>query len=132
MRKAIRTFVRQRAQDRCEYCGLAQDDVSHLPFQIEHVTAKQHLGSNDPDNLALACERCNQHKGTNLSAIDPETGRVVPLFNPRLQRWSDHFRIAGYRVVGLTEVGRAAVRLLQMNSDSRVNLRKDIEENKSP
>lgn len=67
---ATRQFVRERAGERCEYCGLPQQAVG-LRFHIEHVVARQHDGSDSPANLALACDRCNRHKGPNLSGIDP-------------------------------------------------------------
>ena len=55
---AARNLVRIRADNRCEYCLLRQeysDDIHH----VEHIVAKQHGGSDDPGNLALACHRCN-------------------------------------------------------------------------
>ncbi|WP_410001711.1 HNH endonuclease [Singulisphaera sp. GP187] len=55
-----------------------------IGFHIEHITAKQHGGSDEPENLCVACGRCNSHKkGPNLTGIDPDTGRIEPLFNPR-------------------------------------------------
>jgi hypothetical protein len=78
---ALRRLVRQRAADRCEYCHLQLVEHRPLIFNIEHITARQHQGNDHPDNLALACDRCNLHKGPNLSAIDPDTRQVVLLFN---------------------------------------------------
>ena len=83
MDAAIRDLVRRRAGNRCEYCRLPQSALPHAPFHVEHVVAKQHGGSDDTVNLALACDRCNLHKGPNLSGIDTETGVTVPLFHPR-------------------------------------------------
>jgi hypothetical protein len=122
----VRELVRHRAGDRCEYCRIPQYATPHLTFHIEHVIAVQHGGSDDPSNLALACDRCNLHKGTNLSAIDPTTNNVVQLFNPRRDDWHDHFGQANYRVVGLTDVGRATVRLLNINAPRRVEVRVEL------
>lgn len=69
------------------------------------------------------CSFCNAYKGPNLSSVDPLTGRVVPLFNPRQDRWRDHFALGGGEVAGLTPIGRATVRLLNMNAEHRVELR---------
>ena len=71
---ATRRLVRERAGNRCEYCHLPQEALD-VTFHIEHITAKQHLdeGQDDADNLALACNRCNLHKGTNLDSVDPVT-----------------------------------------------------------
>jgi hypothetical protein len=72
MDAAVRELVRERAGNRCEYCRLRQD---HTPFvlQIEHIIARKHGGGDELSNLALACDRCNLHKGSDLTAIDPET-----------------------------------------------------------
>jgi hypothetical protein len=119
---ATRRFIRARANDRCEYCGIPQHALDQS-LQIEHIVARQHLGGDDLQNLALACDRCNLHKGPNLSAVDEESGRVVPLFHPRHDTWSDHFELHGPEIVGRTDIGRATVRLLQMNSRWRMQLR---------
>ncbi len=73
MDSQTRRFVRQRAAERCEYCQLHQRN-SELPHHVEHIIARQHGGSDEIDNLALACHRCNLRKGPNLSGIDPGTG----------------------------------------------------------
>ena len=73
MDAATRHLVRQRADERCEYCKLRQEHCE-LRHHIEHIIAKQHGGSDDDENLALACHRCNLHKGPNLTGIDPQTG----------------------------------------------------------
>jgi 5-methylcytosine-specific restriction endonuclease McrA len=78
-----RSSVRERAAHKCEYCGLPQHLVPLVPFHIEHIISKQHGGTDAPENLALACYHCNLHKGPNLSGIDPETGQIAALFNPR-------------------------------------------------
>jgi len=127
MDRATQRRVRQRAGDECEYCGLIQADVPFSHFQFDHVIPKQHGGTDDPSNLALACPHCNSHKGTNLSAIDPESGLIVDLFHPRQDRWYDHFVREGPRIVGLTPQGRATARLLAMNTDRRLELRARID-----
>ena len=88
---ALRDLVRSRAANRCEYCRLHQEDDSFFQFHVEHVVARQHGGTTEESNLALSCHHCNLHKGPNLTGIDPETGAIVPLFNPRTRQWHDHF-----------------------------------------
>ena len=107
--------VRERAGNRCEYCRLPQE-FSALQLHIEHIIAHQHGGPDELENLALACPECNYHKGTNLTSIDPDTGEVTSLFHPRRQRWEDHFRRDGARIVGRTPVGRTTVWLLEINT----------------
>jgi hypothetical protein len=123
----LRNYVSQRAADRCEYCRLPQDAVV-ATFHVDHVIARQHQDSSSetPDQFALACDRCNLYKGTNLSSIDPASGEVVLLFNPRQDAWSDHFRMEGPLQMGRTPTGRATVRLLQMNAQNRVELRASL------
>ena len=126
MDAALRTLVRNRAGNRCEYCGLHQDDEPLHRFHIEHIIPRQHGGSDEPENLALACYHCNVHKGTNQSAIDPKTGEVVRLFNPRQDRREVHFTWLGITAVGLTPTSRATVRLFKMNSLDRLELRAEL------
>jgi hypothetical protein len=126
MDETVRQFVRERAELRCEYCRISQDALPWASFHVEHIRARQHGGSDDPSNLALACRRCNLRKGPNLAAIDPDTGKLTPLFNPRTDKWNNHFHLADHRIVGLTEVGRATVTLLDMNDADRVQIRVEI------
>ena len=74
-------------------------------------------------NLALACHRCNLHKGTNLVGRDPQTGRIAALFHPRQNAWSEHFAFCDGEIVGLTATGRTTASLLQMNTPDRTELR---------
>ncbi len=58
MEAELREFVRRRAGDRCEYCRLPQE-FSELRFHVEHIIPRQHGGTDDPGDLALACPDCN-------------------------------------------------------------------------
>jgi hypothetical protein len=118
----LRQLVRERAQDRCEYCHMEQFREP-LPFPVEHIIARQHGGGDNPDNLAPACHHCNLRKGPNLTGMDPLDGRVVRLFHPRQDSWEKHFLRQGGEIVGTTPVGRATVRLLRMNEHGRRELR---------
>jgi HNH endonuclease len=126
MDAATRKLVHDRAGNRCEYCRIHQDDEPFFRLHIEHIVARQHRGSNAPANLALSCHHDNDHKGPNLSGVDPETGRIVRLFNPRRQRWALHFSFAGPYIVGLTPCGRATVVVLALNAPDRVELRAEL------
>ncbi len=118
---ALRRFVRQRAADHCEYCGLHQADLPFVMLHVDHVISKQHLGSDEADNLCLACHWCNFNKGTNIATR--ESAALVPLFNPRTQAWDEHFALSRGRIVGLTPIGRGTVRLLDMNDEDRRQIR---------
>jgi len=82
--------VRRRAGNRCEYCRLPQA-AFRRGFHMEHILARQHGGSTSLQNLVFACWSCNLKKGPNLSGIDPDTGHMAALFDPRKDSWSDHF-----------------------------------------
>lgn len=92
-------------------------------YQADHVIAEKHGGEATSDNLAWSCAVCNYLKGTDLTSIDPSSGKVTPLFSPRTQRWSRHFRLTGARIEPLTAIGRATVRLLHLNDTERVDER---------
>jgi len=121
-----RQKVRKRAGNRCEYCLCHQDYVMGW-LQIDHVKPISRGGSDTEDNLCLACELCNQCKWTKTEGIDPLSGKSVPLFNPRQQRWSDHFvwSTDGAMITGLTACGRATVVALRLNNDLAVTVRKN-------
>ncbi|MGH8568319.1 MAG: HNH endonuclease [Gammaproteobacteria bacterium] len=126
MDPALRERVRTRAGQCCEYCRLHQGHAPFVGFHVEHIIPRQHGGSDDPSNLALACHHCNLHKGPNLTGIDPESGQIVPLFNPRHAAWEAHFALQGAHIVGLTPTGRATVRVLAMNALERVQFRTEL------
>jgi hypothetical protein len=124
--------VRQRANDRCEYCGLLQDEDPFFRFNTEHVIPRQHGGGDELTNLALARHHCNLHKGPNLAGIDPDSGELVALFNPRRQRWEEHFERREVWVLGRTPVGRATVRVMAMNAEEQRELRAVLEVDAEP
>ena len=123
MNPATRAAVRERAGSRCEYCKLRQDDSPLAVHHIEHIVPRFHGGTDELDNLALACIDCNLHKGPNLTGIDPDTDQVTELFHPRHSRWDDHFAWRGIYIIGKTAVGRTTVIVLHMNSDEQLALR---------
>jgi len=120
MDAALQQLVWQRAGDRCEYCQFPAD-VALLPFQIDHIIAEKHGGATVAGNLALSCERCNSHKGPNIAGY--LQGKHVPLFNPRTDRWSEHFEWNGPYLVGKTNVGKVTIDVLGINLPYRVALR---------
>ena len=127
----LKRRVRGRAADRCEYCRIAQADDEGTQ-ELEHVLALKHGGGDGEDNLALACGPCNNGKGPDLCGVDAATGTVVRLFNPRRQRWEDHFELIRGEVRGLTPTGRASALLLGMNRRHRVRRRLRSERRSAP
>jgi hypothetical protein len=124
MKASTRALIRSRAARRCEYCRLHERDLPLFPFHVEHIVARKHGGTHNRDNLAWSCHLCNLAKSSNLSGIDPATGRVVVLFNPRRQQWARHFQWRGARLEGRTACGRATIAVLNINAAHRVDLRR--------
>lgn len=115
----LRRLVRERAGGRCEYCLLPEADSLSM-HQVDHVLARKHNGKTAVENLALSCVLCNRRKGSDLSSVDLETGVLTPLFHPRRDRWTEHFRVVGLRIVPLTPIGRVTARLLGFNHPKRI------------
>jgi hypothetical protein len=121
-----RDFVRERAGARCEYCKLPDFALSPSDFHVEHIVARKHRGSDDPENLAWACIFCNFYKGPNLASFDPDTGELTRLFHPRRDKWDDHFRMQQRNIVGSTAVGRTTIWLMEINSQIMLRLRSSL------
>lgn len=119
----IRRVVRERANYCCEYC-LIPEAFTFASHEIDHIIARKHGGETTAENLALSCTICNQHKGSDLASIDPETGELTPLYNPRKHKWQEHFRIEDNQIIPLTAEGRVTVHLLQFNRQERIEERK--------
>ena len=119
---ALRRQVRERASGRCEYC-LLTEVKAFFPHEPDHIISRKHGGETVLENLALACFDCNRFKGSDIASLDPISGELVALFNPRNQRWSEHFRLNGGEIIPLTAVGRATETMLRLNLPQRVEAR---------
>jgi hypothetical protein len=122
---SLRKEVRERAGKCCEYCLLAESQA-FFPHEPDHLIAHKHAGETTSANLGLACFDCNRFKGSDIAAIDPVSGELVALFNPRVQTWSEHFILREGLIVPLTPTGRVTEKLLQFNLPRRVEIRKRL------
>jgi 5-methylcytosine-specific restriction endonuclease McrA len=122
MDTSLEQAVRDRAKGLCEYCQFPEEQ-SELRHVIDHIIARQHRGQTTFDNLAVACGRCNRSKGPNIAGLDPETGQLTRLFNPRTDQWTDHFNWQSATLVGLTAIGRVTIDVLAMNHPYRIAAR---------
>jgi hypothetical protein len=120
----LRDQVVSRAGNRCEYCGLSQVGQEAV-FHVDHVVPQSADGLTTLDNLALACVSCSLRKSARMTATDPETGEEVSLYNPRSQRWAEHFRWDAETVVPLTATGRATSAALAMNRSLIISIRRE-------
>jgi hypothetical protein len=115
--------VEVRPHGRCEYCRMHQA-LQGATFHVEHIMPGSRAGPTVLDNLAWSCPGCNLRKSARIEGLDPESGALVPLFNPRTDRWSEHFRWQGYLVAGQTPVGKMTTSLLELNHVRRVLIRR--------
>lgn len=122
---ALKRIVAERARDCCEYCR-SQSRIATTAFSIEHIVPRSRGGETSLDNLALACQGCNNHKFDKVEARDSVTGAIVPLYHPRRERWRTHFAWSEdfTLLVGLTPTGRATVEALHLNRQGVVALRR--------
>lgn len=95
-------------------------------FAIDHIIARKHAGPTVASNLCLSCYYCNSFKGSDLSGLDVNTGKLTPLFNPRRHNWATHFRWQAAYLTGRTPTGRVTVALLHINDEYRVELREEL------
>ena len=125
--KLLRRLVKERAGGRCEYYLIPVEFSFMVYYHIDHVIAEQHDGPTSENNLAYACPKCNQFKGSNLGTLLPGSTDIVPLYHPREDNWSDHFQLGESGVLHpLTDAGRATIRLLDLNATDSVIMRKDL------
>ena len=122
----LRRLVVARAQGICEYCLISEEDTM-FGCAIDHVISEKHGGRTRFDNLALACVFCNQAKGTDLGSIFSATGELVRFFNPRVDRWIDHFALVGNKIKALDPIGEVTARILGFNAKKRVLERKILQ-----
>lgn len=121
---AMRRLVRDRAGGYCEYC-LTHEDDSLFAHEPDHIVARKHGGVTVAENMAWTCFVCNRSKGSDLSSLDRQTGKLVRLFHPRMDRWADHFRLAkNGQLNPLSPVGRVTVSLLKLNLPNTVEARR--------
>ena len=113
----LRIRITEADSRRCCYC-LTSEANSGIPMTYDHIQPVSKGGLTSFENLCLACRCCNEFKGILTEAIDPLIGEMMPLFNPRQQKWSDHFAwsLDSIRLEGLTAIGRATISALRMNN----------------
>jgi hypothetical protein len=115
----LRREIRLRAGGRCEYCQVPED-LLLVGCEVDHIVSRKHGGATEFSNLALSCARCNRAKGTDIGSIHAGSGEFIRLFNPRLDRWEEHFVVEGAQIVDLTSVGSVTATLLRFNEGERL------------
>ena len=118
----LREQVRDRAGAACEYCQIPER-LTVLSFQIDHIVALKHGGSNSLENLAFVCAHCNSYKGPNVAGVHPASKEITRLYNPRQDSWREHFQWNGEQLLGLTPVGDVTIAVLRINLPLRASVR---------
>jgi hypothetical protein len=121
----LKQAVRLRAKNCCEYCH-SQEKFATQSFSVEHIYPISKGGKTTLDNLALACQGCNNHKYNKTEETDLISGEIVSLYHPRQQNWQEHFSWSNdyTLIIGLTPTGRVTVEILRLNREGLVNLRR--------
>jgi len=128
--RRLRNEIRSRADGRCEYCRIPES-LLLIGCEVDHVVSRKHGGTAEMTNLALSCARCNRAKGTDIGSKHAATGDFVRLFNPRTDRWEDHFAMDGVRIIGLTPIGEVTVTLLRFNDEERLVERRLLQQGRA-
>ncbi len=123
---AVRRLVAVRADFLCEYCLVHEDDTV-FGCEVDHIISEKHSGATDAENLAYACAFCNRAKGSDIGSIVPGTGRFVRFFNPRTDRWAEHFTLDGVTIVPLSDIGEVTSRILAFNDSDRLLERQTLQ-----
>lgn len=116
----LRRQVIARAEGLCEYCLFPSEDA-YFGCAIDHIISEKHGGATASDNLAYSCLYCNLAKGSDLGSLDPESHELVRFFDPRRDRWAEHFRLAeDLRIDPHTAIGAVTVKILGFNRNERL------------
>ena len=114
----LRRLVSERARGCCEYCLIHESDT-YLGCQVDHIVSEKHGGATTAENLCYACAFCNRSKGTDIGSRLARTGKYYRFFNPRTDRWLDHFLLMGTEIHGRTPIGEVTASLLRFNQVER-------------
>jgi HNH endonuclease len=115
----LRRLVARRAEHLCEYCLIYEEDTFY-GCEVDHIISLKHGGPTEADNLAYSCAFCNRQKGSDIGSIERRTGEFSRFFNPRIDRWGEHFRLQGAIIQPQSAIGEATSRILGFNHSDRL------------
>lgn len=118
----LRRQVLELAKHRCEYCLVHADDAA-FEHEVDHIVAEKHRGVTELGNLAYACFACNRNKGSDLGSLAQSTGVLTRFFNPRQNRWEEHFQVQNGEIIPRTDVGEVTATILGFNAPQRIEER---------
>lgn len=115
----LRRLVAARADYLCEYCLVAEEDT-YFGCEVDHIISVKHGGATEEENLAYACAFCNRYKGSDIASLSRQTGSLVRFYNPRIDRWPDHFELDGVYIMSVSEIGEVTARILRFNESEQI------------
>ena len=115
----LRRLVAARANHLCEYCLVAEEDT-YFGCEVDHIISVKHGGTTEAENLAYACAFCNRHKGSDIASLSQRTGLLIHFYNPRADRWADHFELNGVHIRPMSEIGEVTARILRFNDGGQI------------
>lgn len=121
----LRLLVAERANFRCEYCGIP-DLNAGISFHADHILASKHGGLTTLENLAYCCPECNLFTGTDFATYLPGNENIIRFFNPRKDHWHEHFEHITGLIQSKSEIGQATIVIFQINSPGRVFIRQQL------
>lgn len=121
----LRQVVATRAGFLCEYCLVAEENTFY-GCEVDHIISLKHGGESEVNNLAYACAVCNRYKGSDIGSISWATGEFSRFFNPRTDRWAEHFRLEQESITPQTLIGEVTARILEFNNSARLHEREEM------
>ncbi len=122
----LRQKVAERSSFRCEYCLVPEAFLATI-FHIEHIRSIKHGGKATFENFAFACPHCNQNKGSNITTfLSDKSEQLVRFYNPRKDKWSEHFTNFNGEILPKSAIGEATIRILDINQIERLIFRQAL------
>lgn len=117
--------ITEDCQSRCVYCDITIDEHGGEGMQLDHFKPKKHFSSlsNTPENLVLACPKCNRLKSDHWP-IDINCGLFGFLdpFTPNRCEW---YEIDSYGRIHHTNLATAIkIAILNLNRPARIQIRR--------
>lgn len=119
----IRSFVIFRANHKCEYCLIPEEDSFHT-LQVDHIISLKHNGETIKSNLALSCPFCNRNKGSDVGSFLFKYNEFARFYNPRQDKWEHHFYLKDGVILAKTKIGEATIKILKFNDPELLEERK--------
>lgn len=122
--KATKEQLKAVSNNLCEYCKSPKAFSTEL-FTNDHIIPVSKDGTNEFENLAYSCSGCNTFKHDKAEVYHAGLDKMISLFHPRKQVWSEHFAWnKDYtQIIPLTPIGYVTIEQLQLNREQLQNLR---------